>query len=580
MANMISPLPNDPILAKFAEDPATAATIAGSFGTGGMSVFQDKLQEQEQERQNANQIAREMAGETAGANSDLTQAYLMAEMAKQGAYNSQPQQTTPAQQAPVLQRGLLYPVEAEDAMIQGRPMESVERELALQQPQKPLNQMAREFANQIIKAKALYGEGEKAGNTEAMQYAHEGADRARAALQQLGYDPDAYGFNGDIAQAQQGLANNDLRAMQNILSGDMSRSSLAHYDDTYNYLINQGYSRDIASEVAGQKARSYAVQRTQELENAFNMYGHDGTTINPMGVQILQKLAEEEPDMAGYYIKQFAGPLNEYGKQNAKEMAAIQHQYKGEDRDADQQNRLQAMGYQAQLNAQLKSVQAELDSKARAQDFKYRVMLLDRKAQLDALTRGTTGGSKGASAAQIKVWQEEVKRADDWDKEHLGQEKDNPYRAAANAYKAMIDQSQGLGQTSSGDWAEYGDVPNDFNAFGKWVEAMFDKNAQDGYPRSNAEIIAIAEGVNKDFADNYIDDSYRHPVKSESPPQSQPKAVAIPANEPTEDYGLESGQRGSWGNVFNFDLSKVIQEMRENPAQTEAGRMAMRRYGR
>lgn len=539
---------NSPIMQAAWQNPVNAEFLRGTVQAGGAPQLQEAVAE-EQAQTNFNR--------------DMTNAALMSEMANRGAYVANPNQ-----QSPALTQGLMPGLGESTAPTQQ------------EQPQQraTLNQLAKVYADQIVQAKGMYGEAERQGNAEAMDYAHNAAEQARANLAQLGVDPAAYGLNGTYEEAQQAMNRNNLQAMQNVLNGNMSQSSIGHYDDTYNYLINQGYSQDIAAEVAGQKARTYAIQRIRTLEDAFNMYGHDGKVINPMGVQLLQKLAEEEPDMATYYTQRYAGPLQEYAKATQRENAAIQHQYKSEDRAADQQNRLQAMGYQAQLNAQLKAVQARLDSASKAQDFQYRVMLLDRQAQLKALTGGGNGSSgNNVNSAQIKVWQEEVKRADEWDEKHIGQEKDNPYRASANAYKAMIDRSQGLGQESSSAWAEYGDVPNDFNAFGKWVDAMFEKNRQDGYPRTNEQIIAIAEGVNKQFADNYIDDSYRKPVKGESTtPQVQPRTVVIPPNEVTDDYALENEPRGSWGNVF--DVSSIIQNMRNNPQDTEAGRMAMRRY--
>lgn len=471
MANMISPLSNDPM---------SASMLAGSFDTGGMPIFQGKLQEQEQDRQNLREQANQVAREMAGANSDITNAYLMAEMAKQGAYNSPSQQVDNNQQVPAFQRGLLYPVEAEDAMIQGRPMESVEQELA-QQQQAPqtLNQLARQFAEQIIKAKALYGEGEKAGNAEAMQYAHEGAERARAALQQLGYNPDAYGFSGNLAQAQQGLADNDLRAMQNIIGGDMSRSSIAHYDDNYNYLINQGYSREIAAEVAGQKARSYAVQRTQELENAFNMYGHDGTTINPMGVQLLQKLAEEEPDMANYYVGRYAGPLQEYAANRQERNMAIQQANKEKNAEAQFNRDLKKIGVQAQYKALLQQNEAAQKEAQAQRDYGRKVALEVEKARIKVQYglvkgKGKSGRSSGSSddggfkpTEALSV----IEKYNKWNSDHEGEEWQNPLTDAYDEALATLNRQS--------------PAPHDINnadSVYSWAQSVLEYNARNGYP--------------------------------------------------------------------------------------------------
>lgn len=420
----------------------------------------------------------------------------------------QPQQPQIEQQAPVLTQGLL-PSLMENNAYQGREMSGAGT--APQEPQ-TLTQMARKYGQDILDAKQLYAQGEAMGGdqgAQVMALAHSGAERARAGLQQLGVDPAQYGLNGTYDEAAQALANNDTRAMQNILQGEMAESSGQYYDRIYKILRDQGFSRDIAESEAHRRAQSYASQRVQALNQAFNTYGHNGQVINPMGIQMLGMMAQEDTDMANYYVGRYAGPLQEYVKANQRENAAIQHRYKSEDRAADQQNRLQAMGYQAQLNAQLKSVQAELDSKARAQDFQYRVILLDRQAQLQALTGGNGKGSSGsgANSAQIKVWQEEVKRADEWDEKHIGQEKNNPYRASANAYKAMIDRSQGLGGKQL-------DPANNYDDFIEYYTDIYDKNSKTG-EFSNEQIYADAVKMNPEWAKD-IPEAYRKKVEKEN----------------------------------------------------------------
>jgi len=223
--------------------------------------------------------------------------------------------------------------------------------------------MARQKALDVINAKNLWAQGEAMGGeqgAQVMQLAHAGAERARADLQQLGVDPAQYGLNGTYEEATQGLANNDMRYMQNILDGEMAESSGAYYRRIRNILIDRGVSRDNASEIAAKHAEAYADKRMQTLMSAFNIYGRDNTTINPLGTQILAMMGQEEPEMANYYAGRYAGPLQEYAKQNARENAAIQHQYGKEDR-ADafgydikkmaqaQQDRIQMAGINAQI---------------------------------------------------------------------------------------------------------------------------------------------------------------------------------------------------------------------------------------
>ncbi|WP_295155116.1 hypothetical protein [Selenomonas sp. AE3005] len=553
--------PADPRLQQRNEDIVTASTLNGATQVAAEMAGQVPTSL----NQRASEIAR--AEENDAINHELTnrfaQAALWTPVIQNALTQAQPQQQEqPQQESLLLTQGLLPGLGLiQDNTYQARPMYSQEQPAQQAQPE-TLNQMARRYAQDILDAKQLYAQGEALGGEQgerAMLLAHNGAERARAGLRQLGVDIDAYGLNGSYDEASQAIANNDTRAMQNTLEGEWAESSGSYYDRVYKILRDKGFASDIAENEARRRAQSYASRRVQALNQAFNTYGHNGQVINPMGIQMLGMMAQEDMDMANYYTQRYAGPLQEYAKQNARENAAIQHGYKKEDMALGQQYALDKMGYQAQLNAQLKAVQADLDSKARAQDFQYRVMLLDRQAQLKALTGGGGKGSSGnnVNSAQIKVWQEEVKRADEWDEKHIGQEKDNPYRASANAYKAMIDQSQGLGQgDGKGQYAQYGDVYNDFNAFGKLVDDIYAENGKTG-ELSNEEIFARLKQINPEFAERYVEEAYRHGVK----PSSQSASAS------------DTNAQSNSGGIYDWIVGKLMEKPTLNVKSQDPSRL-------
>ena len=451
MADYISPRPNDPFLEAMIQKPVDAFTAVGAMETGGMKELQNAIQARQQEQMTLNEMASQLV---------------------------QQPQAQAQQQAPASYTRGLMPALVEGPTYQARPMPGEAQEQPPQQ-RVPLNQMARAYLEQGVRAKGLYDEAERAGNTEAMALAHAGGEQARTALRQLGVDPAAYGMEGSYAEAQQALAANDMQAMQNIISGDMSKSSIANYDDTYNYLINQGYSREIAAEVAGQKARSYAVQRTQELENAFNMYGHDGKVINPMGVQILQKLAEEEPDMATYYVQRYAGPLQEYAANRQERNMAIQQANKEKNAAVQFDRDLKKMGVQAQYKALLQQNEAAQKEAQAQRDYGRKVALEVEKARIKVQYglvkgKGKSGSSSGSSddggfkpTEALSV----IEKYNKWNSDNPDKEWQNPLTDAYDEALATLNRQS--------------PTPHDINnadSVYSWAQSVLEYNARNGYP--------------------------------------------------------------------------------------------------
>jgi hypothetical protein len=261
-------------------------------------------------------------------------------------------------------------------------------------------------------------------------------------------------------------------------------------------LINQGYSQDIAAEVAGQKARTYAIQRIRTLEDAFNMYGHDGKVINPMGVQLLQKLAEEEPDMATYYTQRYAGPLQEYAdakqqrnmatqQANKERTMAIGHSYDLENKAVDQKNRKELVA----INAQIAEARAEKNA---AREFEY----TKAKMALQAYLSGKEGNGKKSGNTGLKTSEAVsiVKLYQDWNEKNPDNESANPFKDAYDEATAVLNNQQSAPS----------DV-NDSNSVYSWAQSILEENYRRGYPATPDalyQVISSVGGYGKAVADD------------------------------------------------------------------------------
>jgi hypothetical protein len=365
----------------------------------------------------------------------------------------------------------------ENNAYQGREMSGAE--MAPQEPQ-TLTQMARKYGQDILDAKQLYAQGEAMGGdqgAQVMALAHSGAERARAGLQQLGVDPAQYGLNGTYDEAAQALANNDTRAMQNILQGEMAESSGQYYDRIYKILRDQGFSRDIAESEAHRRAQSYASQRVQALNQAFNTYGHNGQVINPMGIQMLGMMAQEDTDMANYYTQRYAGPLQEYADAKQQRNMATQQANKERSMAIGQQYDLQKMGVAEQYRERMAAINAKIAEAHAEKNFQRSRALEVEKAKIRAAYggggRSSSGGGKRESNGGMKTNEaiSIIKQYESWNKEHEGQEWKNPL---SDSYEEAL-------ETLNHQSPEPYDV-DDANSVYSWAQSLLEYNTRNGYP--------------------------------------------------------------------------------------------------
>lgn len=586
-------IPNDP---RINEDEATKAMLNGSTQAAYEAGIPSPTL-----TQRASDIAR-AEEQKQFFNADLlnrnAQAAIMAPIIQNAMTQAQPQPQQPQieQQAPVLTQGLL-PSLMENNAYQGREMSGAGT--APQEPQ-TLTQMARKYGQDILDAKQLYAQGEAMGGdqgAQVMALAHSGAERARAGLQQLGVDPAQYGLNGTYDEAAQALANNDTRAMQNILQGEMAESSGQYYDRIYKILRDQGFSRDIAESEAHRRAQSYASQRVQALNQAFNTYGHNGQVINPMGIQMLGMMAQEDTDMANYYVGRYAGPLQEYAKANQRENAAIQHQYGKEDRADAFGYDVKKMGIAQEQRKELEGIKFQMQE-AHANNNVVRevnkaIALYEAQAKYgigkgSAKVNGITSAQAKQAAAMIKQIDTKLKEGLD-----LSEDEKKQLNADRARYQSVVDSYIGFAQQGggSGNFAQYGDVYNDYDAFINMATDAYNENAKTGN-LSNAEIFDRLRQINPQFAES-IPEEYRNPVGGSSgggnstsaQRPSTPQVVYLPATESGDNPGGYMDDYGNRGSIPLVEtvrnaVSGIVQGARNTPSQTRAGEDALRRYGK
>lgn len=510
-------IPNDP---RLNEDEPTKAMLNGST----QATYEAGIPLSPTLTQRASDIAR--AEEANAINHELTSRYANAAIMAPVIQNvlaqaqQQPaQQPQIEQQAPVLTQGLL-PSLMENNAYQGREMSGAE--MAPQEPQ-TLTQMARKYGQDILDAKQLYAQGEAMGGdqgAQVMALAHSGAERARAGLQQLGVDPAQYGLNGTYDEAAQGLASNDTRAMQNILQGEMAESSGQYYDRIYKILRDQGFSRDIAESEAHRRAQSYASQRVQALNQAFNTYGHNGQVINPMGIQMLGMMAQEDTDMANYYVGRYAGPLQEYAKANQRENAAIQHQYGKEDRADAFSYDVKKMGIAQEQRKELEDIRFKMQEAHANNDinrkFWYQSQILDLQNKYGAKENKNGITHEKAEVARKAITDIDKKLNEDFT---LTDEEKKKLRNDRANYQYILDTYFFGGQgDSSNNSNRYGVDVNDYDSLRAAYQQMINENAareaetdpvkrQANPPRTRAQLEArlrLLGGENNPLVENII----------------------------------------------------------------------------
>lgn len=174
----------------------------------------------------------------------------------------------------------------------------------------PLDDAGRILASQIAKFKMDYDAAEKAGDTEAMNRAHAGAQAIRDAAGQYGVDVSRLGANANT-QAMQAMLQADyakgVADMANMLSPQ------EHYAKKFNEYKAQGVSNGQAREMALNDTEAYEGQRMRMLGNAFARYGvNDQGEMNRFGAQIANLMYGQNPQSVALYDQYYANPMQQW----------------------------------------------------------------------------------------------------------------------------------------------------------------------------------------------------------------------------------------------------------------------------
>lgn len=255
-----------------------------------------------------------------------------------------------------------------------------------------LPQMQRKLIGEIVNAKQAYGLGQLMGNDvgiQQMAQAGQAANTARTLLDAIGGDASAYGADVPYAQAAMNLAMNDARDLNDLLTNTVSSGD--KYDEVYNDLISRGVSHERAVSEARKASFPYQDARIQRLENAFMNYGFDDSgAINTAGVQILNLLAEEDPNRANSYLNTHGTPKDEYTLGNQMIM-----------REAQLQDALTKMGKQFEYGQKGADAQLGRDMQKALMKQKIDMQNAEIMKQLDLKYKDLDDQRKFANAYQL-----------------------------------------------------------------------------------------------------------------------------------------------------------------------------------
>ena len=147
----------------------------------------------------------------------------------------------------------------------------------------------------------------------AMDNAHQSAENTRQLANALGINSELFGENVSLQDAKNIMGNIGNAARNSLLYGEQfNRTSDEFFEDKYRELRQQGRTHRDATILAGDAAREYQANRRAALNQGLNLFGRTDNRINDVGMDIISKLAQENPEMANLNVNSYALPKNEY----------------------------------------------------------------------------------------------------------------------------------------------------------------------------------------------------------------------------------------------------------------------------
>lgn len=214
------------------------------------------------------------------------------------------------------------------------------------------------------------------------QELNKAADTTRNIARSLGMN--TYGFNADntLEDSQRNLATNYAHAVQNALN---PKSVADRQREVYSDALGRGLTshdaRALATHMRGRLSREYQ----NELMSGFRNLGlNEDGTINPIGEQLLARLADENIPAVELFSNQFASPKNYFQE--------VQENYR-QNLIADRQYQLQDRNQQYDWQKTMATLNAAREQQKDQQEHAIRMKSLD-------------AAKKGTGVAEDKLTQE------------------------------------------------------------------------------------------------------------------------------------------------------------------------------
>lgn len=400
----------------------------------------------------------------------------------------------------------------------------------------------RQIASGLLGAKTAWQDAFNKGDAQGMVNAQKAADSLRQQAASIGWDANGYGADVSLEQAAQNLANNDTRAINNIFynlqdSDDLYTQGVADY-------LDKGYSIDSAKRLAGQNADRNTRGNINQLIDAYHMYGTDPRgAINQNGLRLLGMMAQQggvsPSELVNFYAKMQASPKDNWNfenslltAQNAQNYAldrmarSQEYNVANQERAFAQQERMKQLDNDLGIQRMMAQAQIQINSGIMSREAGYNWMVQklveagvdEQTARQYAAAQLIGGKGKGTGSrldsTQVKHLEEELKaaRADYNAWRDMNQDKDPsayPGYARLQQLEAMSNSILGFSNGGSNGNSVYSEIANDYDKFRDFYQKALDDAANDPSV-TYADIIAHAEQVNKEFADNFFDDSYRN----------------------------------------------------------------------
>lgn len=256
----------------------------------------------------------------------------------------------------------------------------------------------RDLVDGLARAKQTYDAAKAAGNEQGMALAHQAAEQIRAQAATIGLNLDQFGGNEDSAAMVQALANNDARAMQSLIGGDVTPEQ--YYQQIYNNARDNGASRKVAEQYAQAQTEKYQADRYARMQQAFFTYGLNSTgSINPFGVQLFGKMMQDNPETVALYAKMFGLPVDDYKLGNQRTLLSDQNKYTMTQNEQKHGFNMQEIGLKGQIEAQIHALDGQIKSALAKQQFGYAQELQRQRLAAQAYLKslGAGGGSSSSS---------------------------------------------------------------------------------------------------------------------------------------------------------------------------------------